>query len=188
MVGTGLSGYARMITSRNMKRLKEFIRSQRLGFALRLLVGTLILLAAIPKLVDIEKNSVFLVYNYYILPIQPVNIARYVGLVIPYLELLIGLGLILGVLTRLSAVGWAVLSLAYFIIKLDIIFIQGRVTPCGCFSGLLPDLLVTQSIWLDVVSIIMCIQIIRVDRGRRSFSAWSLLPQKWQISKLRYVW
>jgi len=146
------------------------------------------MLSAIPKLIDIEGNSVYLVYSYYVLPIQPVNIARFFGLVIPYIELLIGLGLIFGVLTRLSAMGWMIMSLAYFIIKLNIIFIQGRIIPCGCFSTILPDMLVTQSIWLDVISILFSVQIILAKRGKQLLSCWSLLPERWQKSKLRYIW
>lgn len=171
-----------------MAKTQDFIRRFRLVFVLRLLVGTMTLVASIPKLADIEKNSVYLVYSYYILPIQPINIARFFGLIIPYLELLIGLGLVLGVLTRLSAIGWAVLSFVYFIIKLDIIFIQGRVIICGCFSGILPDMLISQSIWLDIIGIIICLLIIMANTERNTISVWPLLPEKWRKSKLRYMW
>ncbi len=169
-------------------KLRQFLTSSGVGLALRYLLGAMILLSAVPKLIDIEANSVYVVYSYYILPIQPVNFARFVGLVVPYAELLIGLGLIFGVLTRLSAVGWIALSLAYFSIKIDLIFVQGRIVPCGCFPGVLPDMLVTQSIWLDVVSIALCVQIVLASKGRQFLALWSVLPDRWRKSRLRYIW
>lgn len=166
-------------------KLRGFIKSDRLSFALRLLMGAMILIATIPKFADIEKFSVYLVYSYNVLPMHPVNIARFVGLAAPYLELLIGLGLIFGVLTRLSALGWGLMSLSYFVVKLHVIFIQGRIMPCGCFPGILPEMLVTQSIWIDVVCMPMCAQII-LTKGK-FLNLRALLPDRWQ-KKLRLIW
>ena len=150
--------------------LRQFLTSGRLSLVLRYALGALILLSAVPKLIDIEANSVYVVYSYYILPIQPVNVARLVGLVVPYIELLIGIGLIFGILPRLSAIGWMVMSLAYFSVKIDLIFVQGRIVPCGCFGGLFPNMLVTQSIWIDVMSVLSCIQIILANRSLNTLS------------------
>ena len=169
-------------------RLRQFLTSGGLSLGIRYVLGAVILLSAIPKLIDINTNSVYVVYSYYILPVQPINYARFVGLIVPYAELLLGLGLIFGVLTRLSAVGWMALSLLYFSFKIDLIFVQQRIVPCGCFQGLMPNMLVTQSIWLDVVSVGLCFQIILADRRRRLLSLWSALPHKWRASRLRYIW
>ena len=107
-----------------MADIKQFIKSDKLTFALRVLLGAIILAAVIPKLIDIEKNSIFLIYSYQIFPMHPLNIAKLLGMLVPYLELLIALGLLFGVLTRLSAAGWGILSLAYFSIKIHLIFFQ----------------------------------------------------------------
>lgn len=171
-----------------MVKLREFIKSDKLSFALRFLLGAMVLVATIPKLADIEKYSVYLIYSYQVFPMHPINIARFLGLVAPYLELLVGLGLLFGVLTRLSALGWGLLSLAYFTTKIIIIFVQGRVVPCGCFPGVLPDMLVTQSIWIDVVSMLLCAQIILANRERRFLSFWTMIPKRWWQSRLRYIW
>jgi uncharacterized membrane protein YphA (DoxX/SURF4 family) len=188
MVRTGLSNHNRTMRVRKKVDFRDLLRSHGMALFLRLSLGAMILLSAVPKLTDIEQNSVYLVYSYYVLPVHPVNIARLAGLMTPYVELLIGLGLILGILTRLSATGWAAMSLAYFSVKVDLIFIQGRIVPCGCFSSIFPDLLVTQSIGLDVVSILFCLQIILASRGKPLLSLWSILPESWQKSRLRYVW
>ena len=169
-------------------RLRQFLTSGGLSLGIRYVLGAVILLSAIPKLIDINTNSVYVVYSYYILPVQPINYARFVGLIIPYAELLVGLGLIFGVLTRLSAAGWMALSLLYFSFKIDLIFVQQRIVPCGCFQGLMPNMLVTQSIWLDVVSVGLCFQIILADRRRRLLSLWSALPHKWRAGRLGYIW
>ncbi len=171
-----------------MVKLRQLLASRGLSLLLRYLLGAMILLSAVPKLIDIEANSVYVVYSYYIFPVQPVNVARFLGLVVPYVELLIGLGLIFGVLTRLSAIGWMALSLGYFALKIDLIFVQGRIVPCGCFQGVFANLLVTQSIWLDVVSALFCVQIILASRGRQLLALWSLLPERLQKIWLRHVW
>jgi hypothetical protein len=185
---TGVSGNNPIAKASAAEKIRNFFRSYKLSLALRFILGAMIMLSAIPKLMDIETNSIYLIYSYYVLPIQPVNVARFFGLVVPYIELLIGLGLIFGVLTRLSAIGWIIMSLAYFIIKLVVIFVQERIISCGCFSSILPDMLVTQSIWLDVISILFSIQIVLANRGKQLLSFWLLLPEKWQKSKLRYIW
>jgi len=168
-----------------MVKLREFIRSDKLSFALRLLLGAVILVATIPKLMDIEKYSVYMIYSYNVFPMHPINIARFLGLVAPYLELLIALGLLFGVLTRLSAAGWGIMSFVYFLTKLHIIFIQGRIVPCGCFPGVLPEMLVTQSIWIDVVTMPLCAQII-LAKGE-FLSGKALLPRRWK-ERLRLIW
>jgi uncharacterized membrane protein YphA (DoxX/SURF4 family) len=152
------------------------------------MIGAVALIAAIPKLTDIEKNSVELVRSYNIFPAQPVDIALFLGLAAPYLELLLGLCLVLGVFTRLAAGAWGILSLAYFLIKLNLIFIQGEIVPCGCFAGLLPNLLVTQSIWIDIITLPLCTQIILANSQSRYFSLWPLLPERWRQSRLRRIW
>ena len=171
-----------------VSNLREFLKSERLSFVLRILLAVTILAATIPKLTDIEKYSVYLVYSYRVFPVHPINIARFLGLVAPYLELLIGLGLLFGVLTRLCAAGWGMLSLVYLITKLHIIFVQGRIIPCGCFPRLLPEMLVAQSIWIDMITMLFCVQIITANREKRFFSLWALLPVRWQQGKLRYLW
>jgi hypothetical protein len=155
----------------------NLLRSPKISLAFRLVLGAIIMISAIPKLIDIENNSVYLVYSYYILPLHPLNLARLAGLVVPFLELLCGISLILGIFTRLAALTWATLSLAYLGVKLDIIFIQGRIIPCGCFSSLLPEMLVTQSIWIDVVSILMCLQIFLSGRKRQILSMWEIIQK-----------
>ncbi|UCG54363.1 MAG: DoxX family membrane protein [Dehalococcoidia bacterium] len=170
-----------------MVRIKAFLNSGELTLALRLLIGVLVLYAAIPKFADIEKFSVFMLYSYQFPWLMP-NMAhtRILGYIAPYIETLIGFGLITGVLTRLSAAGWGLMSLVYIVVKAQVIFIQGRIIPCGCFPGPLSEMLMTQSILIDIVSLLVCTQII-LARKRRFFTLGLLLPENWQY-RLRYIW
>jgi len=102
----------------------------------------------------------------------------------PYFELLIGLGLIFGVFLRLSALGAGVFSLAFFVSKLVVLFVQGRTMACGCFPGLLA-LQINQSIFIDLIAMPFCAQIILAKSN--FLSARSLLPERWQ-KKLRLIW
>lgn len=156
----------------------------KLSFIFRLLIGAMFLVAAFTKFPDIEKFSVYTVYSYELLPMHPINIARFIGQVTPYLELLIGLGLVFGVFLRLAALGAGVYSLAFFVSKLIVLFVQGRTMDCGCFPGLLA-LQINQSIFIDLVAMPMCAQIILTKK--KFLNARALLPEKWQ-KKLRYIW
>jgi len=169
-----------------LERLKNFLNSGGLSLAIKLLLAAVILLAAVPKFADIEKYSIYVIYSYRVFPMHPVNIARFLGLIAPYLETLIGLGLLFGVLTRLSAIGWGIMSLVYFAVKIHIIFIQGRIQPCGCFPSIMPDMLVTQSIWIDMVTVPLC-AIVAFSKNRNFFGLGRLLPESWQ-KKLSAVW
>src|SRR5512136_1434574 len=97
----------------------------------RLILAAFFLVAAFGKLVDIERYSVQAVYFFVILPFY---LARPFGLALPFIELLCGLGLLFGVLTRLSALGIGLLSLSFFIAK-TIVFLHGRSVDCGCFGA-----------------------------------------------------
>ena len=170
-----------------MAGVKAFLNSGKLTLALRLLLGALILYAAIPKFADIEKLSVYMLYSYQFPWLMPdMAHTRFLGNIAPYLETLIGLGLIAGVLTRLSAFGWGIMTLVYIIVKTQVIFIQGRIIPCGCFPGPLSEMLMTQSIIIDFVTLPILAQII-LAKGRKFFTLGSLLPERWQ-HKLRYIW
>jgi hypothetical protein len=170
-----------------MERIQVFLNSGKLTLALRLLLGALIIYAAIGKFADIEKYSVYMLYSYQFPWLMPnMSHTRVLGFIAPYLEMLIGLGLITGVLTRLSAFGWGIMTLVYIIVKMQVIFIQGRIVPCGCFPGPLSEMLMTQSIVIDFVTLPILAQII-LAKGRKFFTLGSLLPENLQ-RKLRYIW
>jgi len=149
----------------------------------RLILGVIFLAAAFGKLVDIERYSVNAVYFFVILP---VSLARLFGLALPFIELLCGLGLLFGVLTRLSALGISLLSLSFFIAK-AIVFSHGRSINCGCF-GAFGDTLSSVTIFLDLPMMILAMLVAWASSDLRHWKAFgNLLPKRWR-ERLRFIW
>jgi uncharacterized membrane protein YphA (DoxX/SURF4 family) len=133
--------------------------------------------------VDIERYSVDAVYNFGILPL---GLARFFGLVMPFIELLCALGLLFGVLTRLSALGISLMSLSFFIAK-AIVLSQGRSIECGCFGAVI-DTLASVTIFMDLPVMFMALMVIFAPpRTRHWATIGKLLPQSWK-GKLRWIW
>jgi len=163
--------------------LRTLLKKRGLILAFRLILGGIFLLSSFGKLVDIERYSVDAVYNFGILPML---LARPFGLVMPFIELLCGLGLLFGVLTRLSALGVALMSLAFFIAK-AIVLSEGRTIECGCF-GAIVDTLASVTIFMDIPMFILALIVILAPSSARhwlAFGRW--LPGKWK-ERLNLIW
>ncbi len=150
----------------------------------RLLLGATFMLSAIGKLVDIEAYSVDAVYSFGILPLW---LARPAGLIMPFIELGIALGLIFGVLTRLSALGDAILSLIFFLVKAHVLFIQGRQIDCGCFGAII-ETMASVTIYMDIPMMIMGIMIMSAPVSSRHWVSFVRFVPKNLKQKLDLVW
>ena len=149
----------------------------------RLIIAAFFLTSAYGKLVDIERYSVDAVYNFGILPMF---LARPFGLVMPFIELLCALGLLFGVLTRLSAFGIALMSVAFFIAK-AMVLSQGRSIECGCF-GAVVDTLASVTIFMDIPVVILALVIVyAAPEARHWLAIGKFLPKTWR-EKLRLIW
>lgn len=149
----------------------------------RLILAALFLTSAIGKLVDIERYSVDAVYDFGILPMV---LARPFGLVMPFIELLCALGLLCGVLTRLSAFGVALMSVAFFLAK-GFLLAQGRNIECGCF-GAIVDTLASVTIFMDVPMLFFGLVVMMASPDTRHWGTLGkLLPPAWK-DKLRLIW
>jgi uncharacterized membrane protein YphA (DoxX/SURF4 family) len=96
----------------------------------RLVTGGVWVWAGLAKLTD-PFGSAQAVRAYQILPWR---VADVVGHVLPSVEIVVGLALILGVLTRGAAVVSALLFIA-FIIGISSVWARGILVDCGCFGG-----------------------------------------------------
>jgi putative oxidoreductase len=101
----------------------------RLLFLLRLGVGGTFLYASWPKIMD-PVQFAEMVAGYRLLPPELVG---FVALILPWLELLAGVGMILGVLSLSSSCWIAFLSLLFLLAKSSAI-VRGLDVSCGCFS------------------------------------------------------
>ena len=92
-------------------------------------LGLFFVAAALPKLVD-PPSFAHMIYNYRLVPGAFVNL---MALVMPWLELLAGLALILGIWTRTSAALVGALLLV-FVAAISLNLARGNAIDCGCFD------------------------------------------------------
>ena len=100
------------------------------GLLCRLVLGVVMLAAGVPKALNIaETQQVTRAYQ-----ILPYELANAWGMVMPFVEVVIGVLLILGLMTRLAAVVAGLLMIA-FIIGIVSVWVRGIKIDCGCFGG-----------------------------------------------------
>lgn len=100
------------------------------GLVLRLVVGGVWIVAGALKLPD-PAQSVAAVRAYQVLPS---DLVTPVGQLLPVIEVVIGLMLVLGLLTRAAAVASAALFVV-FIAGIVSVWMRGINIDCGCFGG-----------------------------------------------------
>jgi uncharacterized membrane protein YphA (DoxX/SURF4 family) len=108
---------------------KEGLASPWLTVRVQIALGIFFIVAALPKLVD-PPSFAHMIYNYRIVPGAFVNL---LALVMPWFELLAGLGLVLGIWTRTSAALVGALLLV-FIVAISLNLARGNAIDCGCFD------------------------------------------------------
>ena len=101
-----------------------------LGLLARLIVGGVWIVAGALKVTD-PNTSIQAVKAYDLLP---TSVVEPVGYLLPALELVVGLALVLGVMTRGAATISALLFVA-FIIGIASAWARGLEIDCGCFGG-----------------------------------------------------
>jgi uncharacterized membrane protein YphA (DoxX/SURF4 family) len=164
--------------------VEKVVSNGYLILAFRLLLGATFLLSSIGKFVDIERYSVDAVYNFGVLPLW---LARPAGLVMPFIELGIALGLIFGILTRLSALGNTILSIIFFLVKLHVLFIQGRHIDCGCF-GAIVETMASVTIYMDIPMALMGLIIMLAPVSSRHWLSFARFVPVNLKQKLDLVW
>jgi uncharacterized membrane protein YphA (DoxX/SURF4 family) len=110
-------------------KIMAFCSSPVLSLAFRAILGSLFLYAGIAKIVD-PMGFALSIYNYKLLPDGLINVA---AILLPWLEVIVGGSLLLGIGTA----GGALIATALFSIvagALTINLIRGLDIACGCFS------------------------------------------------------
>jgi putative oxidoreductase len=110
-------------------RLKKVVSNKYLILGIRLLLGVVFVYAAVDKIAhpaDFAQN----IYNYRMLPHSVIN---FMALTLPWLEMICGTLIIVGVFIRGSAflIGFMLLI---FILAISFALIRGLDISCGCFS------------------------------------------------------
>jgi uncharacterized membrane protein YphA (DoxX/SURF4 family) len=142
-----------------------------LTFVFRLILGGVLLVAGGLKVTD-PYASATSVRAYQILPI---DLANFLGFVLPFAEVAIGLFLIVGIWVRLAAIAGGALMIM-FIIAIGQAWIRGISLDCGCFGkgGLLetnelPVWTYTVEIARDIALALLAGYIFRFPRGKLGF-------------------
>lgn len=133
-------------------------------------LGAIFVAAAIPKIAD-PPAFAHMIYNYRLVPGEAINV---MAMVLPWVELLIGLALIVGVWRRSSALLAGALLLV-FIVALGINLMRDHAVNCGCFE-LKPATrshaeLMSEMRWValrDVGMLLMVAQIIAAIPSRKT--------------------
>jgi putative oxidoreductase len=109
--------------------MRERLTHPWLTIRVQIALGAIFVVAALPKITD-PPSFAHMIYNYRVLPGGLINIS---ALVMPWVELLVGLALILGVWVRPAR--WIVtLLLVTFMIAISINLARGNAIDCGCFD------------------------------------------------------
>jgi uncharacterized membrane protein YphA (DoxX/SURF4 family) len=121
----------------------RWLRGRWLHRALGVALGATFLYAAHAKLLD-PRPLVTIIWGYRVLPPGPANL---LAIYMPWMELVVGLGLITGFKRRGAAL-WATALLGMFTFALLINAVRGINVACGCFSTSAEDV---HNAWLLVL-------------------------------------
>jgi len=105
-------------------------RADFIGLLARLILGVVLIVAGALKVTS-PAVSARAVNAFQILPY---DVARYVGYALPVVEILVGVLLVTGLFTRLSAAVGGLLMLA-FLVGIISAWVRGLNIDCGCFGG-----------------------------------------------------
>ncbi len=96
---------------------------------LRVCLGFIFVYASLDKIFQPDKFA-RVIYNYRLVPVETVNIF---AIIVPWLELIIGFLLLLGIWVETAAFIMSVLTLAFIFMIASAIF-RGLNIECGCFT------------------------------------------------------
>ena len=156
---------------KNRKKLKNtflrILRSSNTSFVFRLILGGLFIFAGFAKINHISA----LINDIEQYQILPVALASVFGHVLPYLEILVGVLLVLGIVLRISASVGGLMLISFAAAKI-VAMVRGLdIKVCNCFGPAVP-LLSTQSLAIDIVMLLLAIQIILFRKELFSIPDW----------------
>jgi len=147
--------YNTAVASTILSTVGNALTHRYLTLVTRLVLGGVFLFAGAAKLGQLP-DFVRLVYQYGVLPWY--SLAQVYGYALPFVEVAIGLFLILGLLLRISSAG-SILVVVSFVVAKSVALANGMNMTCGCF-GEAAEMLVSQSLVIDFFDLAMGVQIL----------------------------
>jgi len=108
---------------------REALTHPWLTIRVQLALGAIFIAAALPKIAD-PPSFAHMIYNYRLVPASLVNL---MAMTMPWIELLCGVALILGIWTPAARAIIAAM-LVVFIIAISVNLARGNAIDCGCFD------------------------------------------------------
>ena len=109
--------------------MKRLLTHPWLTIRVQLALGAIFVFAALPKIAD-PPSFAHMIYNYRLLPSPLINVS---ALAMPWVELLAGVALLLGV-WKSAARTVTMTMLAVFIVAISINLARDNAIDCGCFN------------------------------------------------------
>jgi putative oxidoreductase len=151
--------------ARALEAVADHVAVSAIGLVLRLWLAWVFLEAAWPKLMQ-PGTFALSIATYQILPLSLINL---MALVLPWLELLAALGLLLGVLTRASALCLIGMTVMFIVAIVIAIKKQIVMTSCGCFAAGAESTMKTLTyayVWRDLGYLGAAVWVALLDDGR----------------------
>jgi uncharacterized membrane protein YphA (DoxX/SURF4 family) len=112
-----------------MGNTNRFWHNEYLALLIRLVLGVMFIYAALDK-IDTPAQFARIIYNYHLLPTELINIT---AIIMPWVEILCGIFLILGIYKEGSVLILNTL-LIVFAVAIGINLFRGVDLECGCFT------------------------------------------------------
>jgi uncharacterized membrane protein YphA (DoxX/SURF4 family) len=143
-----------------------------ISFILRMIIGGIFLISGLAKIAD----PVRFMFSLRAFRLFPDIIERFVAVYLPWLEFILGLFIILGILYRTSSLILACLNLSFTLAILSLI-LRGIEVDCGCFGLLadmlkLPDMADYKAVIRNVIFIGICFSISKIKKTRFSLEGY----------------
>ncbi len=119
--------------------MRRIIDNDILTLLIRLTVGIIFIYASYYKIID-PQSFAKSIWFYHLVPGKLINI---IAIVLPWVELMAGVGLILGVYYK-GSVALVNLMTLFFVVALLLSIIRGVSIDCGCFKA---AVVTTESAW-----------------------------------------
>lgn len=143
-------------------------------FILRVLVGCIFLVSGIEKLVYPYQNFQYVIENYEIINS---NLVEIIARTLPWIEVIIGLFVLLGLWLKRSLLGAAILFAAFIIVVAQAIVRGLPITECGCFGEMI-SFPIKAVLTMDICLFTFTVLLLRKIKGARIYSLDNLLDEE----------